>query len=64
MQKQFSEGFFKKDVMRNFAEFAGKNLYQNLCINLCLDCELLKRAAQVKEQVSEAVVHSLQIRCS
>ena len=24
MQKQLSEGFFKQDVIRNFAEFAGE----------------------------------------
>ena len=30
MQKQPSEGFFKKGVMRNFAEFTRKHLYRNL----------------------------------
>ena len=29
MQKQPSEGFFKKGVMRNFAEFTRKHLYRN-----------------------------------
>ena len=36
MQKQLSEGFFKKDVMRNFAEFAGKNLCRNLFFGVFL----------------------------
>ena len=36
MQKQFSEGFFKKDAMRDFAEFAGKNLYRNLFFGIFL----------------------------
>ena len=30
MLKQPSEGFFKKDIMRNFAEFTGKHLCRNL----------------------------------
>ena len=30
MQKQPSEGFFKKGVMRNFAEFTTKALCRNL----------------------------------
>ena len=30
MQKHPSEGFFKRDVMRNFAEFTRKNLCQNI----------------------------------
>ena len=29
MQKQPSKGFFKKSVMRNFAEFTRKQLYYN-----------------------------------
>ena len=29
MQKQPPEGFFKKGVMRNFAEFTRKHLYRN-----------------------------------
>ena len=29
MQKQPSEGFFKKGLMRNFAEFTRKHLYWN-----------------------------------
>ena len=33
-------------------------------MNLCQKCELLKTRAQMKEQVSQAIVHSLQIRCS
>ena len=36
MQKQLSEGFFKKDVMRNFAEFAGKNMCRNLFFGVFL----------------------------
>ena len=36
MQKQLSEGFFKKDVMRNFAEFATKNLCRNLFFGVFL----------------------------
>ena len=33
MQKQPSKGFFKKGVMRNFAEFTGKHLCRNLFFN-------------------------------
>ena len=33
LQKQLSDGFFKKSVMRNFAEFAGKPLCRNLFFN-------------------------------
>ena len=36
MQKRLSEGFFKKHVMRNFAEFARKNLYRNLFFGVFL----------------------------
>ena len=36
MQKQLSEGLFKKDVMRNFAEFARKNLCWNVFFGVFL----------------------------
>ena len=36
MQKQLSEGLFKKDPMRNFAEFATKNLCRNLIFGVFL----------------------------
>ena len=40
--------------------------YKNssICVNLSQKCKLLKRAVQVKEQVSEAVTCRPQIRCS
>ena len=98
MQKQPSEGFFKKSFMRNFPEFTKKHLCWNLFfdkVKLCRSAtslkywntffvehhrttasdfsninsnegrigkqnrELLKRAVQLKEQVSEAVVRKL-----
>ena len=119
MQKQPSEGFFKKSFLRNFPEFTKKNicagisflikfnsvdlqliikiesLEQVFSCEICKicwnnffkehhrstasdsssmnntegriakqNCELLKRAFQVKEQISEAAVRRLQIRCS
>ena len=36
MQRRLSEGFFKKDVMRNFAEFARKNMCRNLFFGVFL----------------------------
>ena len=69
MQKQPSEGFLKKGFMRIFAEFT-KNININIKLNINggrigkQNRKLLKRAVQVKEQVSEAVVRRLQIRCS
>ena len=44
-QKQPSEGFFKKGVMRNFAEFTRKHICQNLFfdkVNLCRSVTSLK----------------------
>ena len=111
MLMQPSEGFFKKDAMRNFVELsipeslfwcflvnfpkflwthsllnsterlllikavsivgsiAKRNCkwwYKNysICINLSQKCDFLKRTVQTKEQVSEATVRRLQIRCS
>ena len=40
MWKQLSEGFFKKGVMRNFAEFTRKHLYRNLF--LVFSCEFFE----------------------
>ena len=43
MQKQPSEGFFKEGVMRNFAEFTRKHLYQNpFLVFSCEFCEICK----------------------
>ena len=36
MPKQPSKGFFKKDVMRNFAEFTRKHLCRNLLFGVSL----------------------------
>ena len=36
MQRRLSEGFFKRDVMRNFAEFARKNMCRNLFFGVFL----------------------------
>ena len=36
MQEQPSEGFFEKDVMRNFAEFRRKRLCRNLLVGVSL----------------------------
>ena len=45
MQKQPSKGFFKKSVMRNFAEFTRKHL----CGNLFFDkVKLCRSAASMK----------------
>ena len=54
MQKQPSEGFFKKGVMRNFAEFTRKHL----CRNLFFDKGKIfdKVATSLKTQVSSAGV--------
>ena len=39
--------------------------FSSICINLSNQkCNLLKKAVQMKEQVSEAIVHRPQIRCS
>ena len=39
--------------------------FSSICINLSSQkCNLLKKAVQMKEQVSEAIVHRPQIRCS
>ena len=40
MQKQPSKGFFKKGIMRNFAEFTKKHLYRNTF--LVFSCEFCK----------------------
>ena len=57
MQKQLSEGFIKKDVMRNFAEFAGKNLCQNLFLvfscQFCETCKITFFAEQHRTTASE-----------
>ena len=42
MLKQPSEEFFKKDVMRNFAEFIRKHLGRNLFFGVFLCCEICK----------------------
>ena len=43
MQKQPFEGFFKKGVMRNFAEFTRKHLQRNLFLVFsCEFCEICK----------------------
>ena len=40
--KQPSEGFFKKDVLRNFAKFTRKHLPQNLLVFSCQFCGICK----------------------
>ena len=42
MVKQLSEGFFKKDALRNFAKFTRKHLYQNLLVFSCQFCGICK----------------------
>ena len=43
MQKQQSEGFFKKGVMKNFAEFTRKHLYSNpFFVFSCEFCKICK----------------------
>ena len=42
MVKQPSEGFFKKDVLRNFAKFTRKHLCQNLLVFSCQFCGICK----------------------
>ena len=37
MQKQSSEGFFQKSVMRNLAEFTSKHLCQNLSFDKAIN---------------------------
>ena len=55
MQKQLSEGFFKKGVMRNFAEFAGKNLCRNLFFGVsCKFCETCKITFFAEQQRTTA----------
>ena len=57
MQMQLSEGFFEKDVMRNFAELASKNLYRNLFLvfscEFCETCEINFFAEQHRTTASE-----------
>ena len=43
VQKQPFEGFFKKGVMRNFAEFTRKHMYQNpFLVFSCEFCEIAR----------------------
>ena len=57
MQKQPSEGFFKKDVMKNSAEFTRKNLCQNLFFGVssefCETCNITFFAEQHWTTASE-----------
>ena len=44
-QKQPPEVFCKKDVLRNFAKFTGKHLFNGLCLNKVagLVCNFIKK---------------------
>ena len=57
MQKQPSEGFFKKGVMGNFAEFTRKHLSWN--IFLVFSCEICKicKNAVLAEQLRTTASH-------
>ena len=53
MQKQPSEGFFKKDVMRNFAEFTRKHLQPNIFLVFsCENCKNTFLAEQLRTTAS------------
>ena len=57
LQKQPSEGFFKKDIMRSFTEFTRKHLCQNLFFvfscEFCETCKTTLFAEQHRTTASE-----------
>ena len=57
--KQRPEGFFKKDVMRNFAEFTRKHLTHNLFLVFsCELCEICKNIVFVEQNRTTASDYS------
>ena len=58
-QKQPSEGFFKKVVMRNFTEFTRKYLYQNPFLMFpCEFCKIYKNTFFTEQHRTTATDYS------
>ena len=59
MQKQPSEGFFQKVVMRNFAEFTRKDMYEDpFLVFSCKFCEIYKITFFVEKHRTTASYYS------